>query len=51
MKGEFGQCILKKYSKLQKVWKQNVLSFSGGENTMMVEKTAPFNAFFDILLF
>lgn len=51
MKAEFGQCILKKYSKLQKVWKQNALSFPGGENTTVVEKTAPLNAFFDILLF
>lgn len=51
MKAEFAHCILKTDSQLQKVWKQDIVFFPGGESTMMVEKTARPNAFFDVLLF
>lgn len=51
MKAEFAHCILEKDSQLQKVWKQNTVFFPEVENTMTVEKTAPPNAFFYILVF
>lgn len=50
MKAEFSHCILMKDSWLQTVWKQNIVFFPEVENMMMVERTAPPNAFFYIFL-